>query len=1253
MRHRSDRRLAATARGLVPSFVLPLDLLFCLLLALAFPAAAGDAPPAKAPAAAGKPVEPAKGKSAADINHEYNQDHDIDLAPNGQPPRGQSYADRVAAAQGHLEALPKEIGDESLRQKVAEQWKDIVASWQAAQEASEQLERRHKTIDAAPARLQAIEGESEALRQRAATPDVADSGHSLADLEAELRELDLSLPELNKLLSQRVARAETQSTRLAESRKAAEAAQARLAKKPEPIPEDLPPELKNAIREAQTARRRADNEIIANSDYYRNIQEPLAQLDTAELTLLSHRLEYGKTRREQLAKVIAQKRRDAAEQLRRESEAAARRVLDALPPDFRQVAEENETLSKTLEQILGYENRRHAYLQTADENIRTLQNDYNHILEQLESGGGGATLGTYLWGKRRSLQREVYQAKKERENLLGSNIMGVSLSNLDDLRRTVPRLEKELTAFAARPDIAARPEAERNEILGPARKILDYHAKLVANLSEAVSRHAAALIDLDSAEKELQRISRRYTALAERYVLQLPGSPPLWRISLPQVMRGVGGDMAQTSLGKETGLALLSGLLSSPWLLIFLAVAVFPGLVLKLLGRWRWFRNLWAQSSIAGSPRGLLGRTALAFIRSYQAPLALFAAGAAIWRSAFPAGAAAALGEALLLTVIPWLALNLWRHFCDRDGIMEVYSRTPVLLCQRLRRRLTSLALFGLPLWTAVCYVLNRTEPREYQALGSVLSLLLSGFALGFWWLRMRPAVLLRDCGGKGGLAWQALHLTVMALGMAWLGLSLMGYNYGAVLVIHKATVSALLLTALMVGALYWSLRLARSRERQRARAILFYRFGAIRGEGRKRRLAEPVLNKDAAISPRLRQDDANSNANLKNSVSSRNLTTSNRAHAVAASDRGAARAGEAANVSEKTPAAPAVTQPGPAANPPAESQDDSHTPAPVKAAAASIPPAVENELAESLQQARRLVLWLFLAAMAGVLLLQWSDLFPVQEWLGRLGLWLKGDAKTVTLRELLRAVLGGLFCYLIANPLGAWFNLTFFGWNPGERGTRMATASLIRYAAVGAGLIWIAHELGMAWSDAQWLVAALSVGIGFGLQEIILNFVSGIILLFERPVRVGDMVTIGTADGTISRINIRTTTLLDGNRRELIIPNKELITGRVVNWTLSDTITRLVIPVTVAYGSDLEKVQQLLFDAANSVDEILDDPAPSVFFVEMANSSLNFELRVFTGRLDDRMPVQHQLYLAIDRLFKENGVERPYPQMDVHWKRG
>jgi len=182
-----------------------------------------------------------------------------------------------------------------------------------------------------------------------------------------------------------------------------------------------------------------------------------------------------------------------------------------------------------------------------------------------------------------------------------------------------------------------------------------------------------------------------------------------------------------------------------------------------------------------------------------------------------------------------------------------------------------------------------------------------------------------------------------------------------------------------------------------------------------------------------------------------------------------------------------------------------------------------------------------------------------------------------------------------------------------------------------------------------EWLVAALTVGLGFGLQEIFANFVSGLILLFERPIRIGDTVTVGTTTGTVTRIRTRATTITDWDRKELIIPNKSFVTGDVVNWTLSDPITRLTIRVGVAYGSDVELIEQLMRELAEEHPLVLDDPAPIVFFCGFGDSALSFELRVFFKDVLKRTALTHELNKAINERFARHGIEIAFPQRDIH----
>jgi small-conductance mechanosensitive channel len=219
----------------------------------------------------------------------------------------------------------------------------------------------------------------------------------------------------------------------------------------------------------------------------------------------------------------------------------------------------------------------------------------------------------------------------------------------------------------------------------------------------------------------------------------------------------------------------------------------------------------------------------------------------------------------------------------------------------------------------------------------------------------------------------------------------------------------------------------------------------------------------------------------------------------------------------------------------------------------------------------------------------------------------------------------------------------------PLEQAVRFAITTVCRYAIVLVGLVLAANMLGVRWEKVQWLAAAVTVGFGFGLQEIIANFVSGLIILFERPMRVGDTVTVGDTTGTVSRIRIRATTIVDWDRKELVVPNKEFITGRLINWTLSDRVLRVVVPVGIAYGSDTELARTKLFEVAKANQTVLDEPEPIVYFMDFGDSSLAFELRVYVASVEAFQRIRHEMHMAIDKAFREAGIEIAFPQRDVH----
>ncbi|MFN3904484.1 mechanosensitive ion channel domain-containing protein, partial [Rehaibacterium terrae] len=213
----------------------------------------------------------------------------------------------------------------------------------------------------------------------------------------------------------------------------------------------------------------------------------------------------------------------------------------------------------------------------------------------------------------------------------------------------------------------------------------------------------------------------------------------------------------------------------------------------------------------------------------------------------------------------------------------------------------------------------------------------------------------------------------------------------------------------------------------------------------------------------------------------------------------------------------------------------------------------------------------------------------------------------------------------------------------------RYAITSVSRYLIVIVGLLTGLSLFGVRWSQLQWMAAALTVGLGFGLQEIFANFVSGLILLFERPFRVGDIITIGDLTGTVTRIRTRATTLVDFDNKEIVVPNKTFITGQLVNWTLSDTRTRIIVKVGVAYGSDPALVHRLLMQAAEEHPKVLAEPAPRSWFMAFGASALEFELRVFVSEIADRLRTLNDLNSRIAELFAEHGIEIAFPQLDIH----
>lgn len=315
-----------------------------------------------------------------------------------------------------------------------------------------------------------------------------------------------------------------------------------------------------------------------------------------------------------------------------------------------------------------------------------------------------------------------------------------------------------------------------------------------------------------------------------------------------------------------------------------------------------------------------------------------------------------------------------------------------------------------------------------------------------------------------------------------------------------------------------------------------------------------------------------------------------------------------------------------------------------------------QMQISEIDQQTRRLINAIIILGTVIVVYWIWSPVLPALLFLDSVVLWeLRAPDGTVmsvvTLNNLLIAIPTLLLTFILVRNAPGVLEAALLRHLPLDNAARYAITSLTTYTVGICGIILAAGILGLRWSSVQWMAAGLSVGLGFGLQEVVANFVCGIILLFEQPIRVGDVVTVDSISGVVSRIRMRATTVTTWDRQEYVIPNKDLITGRVTNWTLSDSVNRAELRVGVAYGTDTRRVCELLREICAEMEYVLQDPKPIITFEEFADSTLNIAIRFYLANLDHRLGTISEIHTRIHERFNEEGIEIAFPQLDVHMK--
>ena len=310
----------------------------------------------------------------------------------------------------------------------------------------------------------------------------------------------------------------------------------------------------------------------------------------------------------------------------------------------------------------------------------------------------------------------------------------------------------------------------------------------------------------------------------------------------------------------------------------------------------------------------------------------------------------------------------------------------------------------------------------------------------------------------------------------------------------------------------------------------------------------------------------------------------------------------------------------------------------------------MEQVNSQSLRLSKLILVISFLAIFYVV----WADLLNVLSYLDSVVVWeiaasVEGDSATpISLADLIAGMITLAVAVMMARNLPGLLEVSILSRLELKQGSSYAITSLLSYVIMATGFVMTLGSMGVSWDKLQWLVAALSVGLGFGLQEIFANFISGLIILFERPVRIGDTITIGNLHGTVNRIRIRATTVTDFDRKEIIIPNKTFVTDQLINWSLSDNVTRVVLNFGVAHGSDLDLAHRLLMQAAQENKRVLKDPEPLVFCLTYNQDNFGFELRIYVNDLTDRLYATDEINRWVDARFREHGLKVAFQQMDV-----
>ena len=1041
----------------------------------------------------------------------------------------------------------------------------------------------------APQRLESIKTELAAPSPEAKAQVPQDA--SLQQLEHSLAQQEADLKALQAEAAALEEERKTRGDRRSKIPQETAAARQKLAELQVSLEAPPPSDENSLLTEARqallTARKQALEQELAAYEQETQSYDARGELLTARRDLVSRRIANKEALVNAWREIVNERRRKEAEGAAREAQRTARRQAALGRPAVKRLAQANAQLAKrrTESGIADKIEQANREIDAAEKARTQIASDLKSIRARVEKVGLTKAMGLQLRNRLDTLPSEKAYADRARVRSDVLAELQLEIIEVEEDRSDLANIEPKVTQLLSELD-PATPDDERAEIESTMRDLFKTRRDLLDSLINDLSTYRDKLFQLEATEAELLTQIEHTRDYILELILWVPSTSPPRREHVAEFVEGIRWLLAP-SQWQSVGSTFLSSFQERK-VRSYLALPMILGLI---FGRYWLTRRLrkFGQTAGRSSTQSIvptLRAIVITMLLAMRWPVLMLFGAWLLSASIHTPPFAESVAEGLRVTALFFALAALIRSVCRSQGLADSHFELSEGPVRTVRRSLFGLMAVSLPPVFVLAAVEHQADAEFWSTVGRLAFVIIHA-ALFVFVLRTHRAVeaIVREATHTQTGGW------LDRLRYIWVPLA-MG-------------LPILLIGLALAGYYYTALRLAVFVQETVWMAVGFLLLDAFLLRWllvERRRLAIEQYRKQRA----------------------------------------------AALAAAQSAADPALKESAPEQEP---------------------EPALD--LSAIGAQTRTLVHSLVAFGLVAGLWIVWANVLPALGILERVELWHTTQAVTetvaspdaeqgvtvstiervvpITLADLGLAGLILVITFIGLRNVPGLLEIAILQRLPLQASIRYAVTTLARYVISILGLVFAFGAIGINWSKVQWLAAAITVGLGFGLQEIFANFVSGLIILFERPIRVGDIVTVGNTTGKIARIQMRATTILDWDNLELIVPNKDLITTQVVNWTLTDAVTRVMIPVGIAYGSDTEKARELLLKVAEENPLVMKDPAPWAIFRGFGDSALDLVLYIYLATRDVWRDVMHSMHTGIDQAFRQAGIEIAFPQRDLH----